>query len=144
MEGALAESYTGHMACSRPIDRVLHQPAPGALVCTPGSTDIGPMPTIVDRSSKKLLPIINLAVPLGNDAIESRVVDHHAEQTRGDLGGGEVVREPMLVVDGTECIVTNTATRGGIIGRGWTQRIHGLTSLTSRNHRMGPRRSVNR
>ena len=123
MEGGLAQPHTGHATRRSPVDHRLHQSAADALVLHSGLDRYRPDPD--DRGSfVEEVAADDLAVALSDHAIEPRMIDQHPEQPSGDFGGGEVAREPVLIIDRTECIVTDATTRGGIVRRGRAQRIH--------------------
>jgi len=71
------------------------RPAPPFCVC--GSTVIGPMPAIAERSSITLLPD-DPAVALGDHGIEARVVEGHRQQPDRDLDARKVGGNPCSVL----------------------------------------------
>jgi hypothetical protein len=123
MEGGLAQPHTRHATRCGPVDHGLHQPAPDSLVLDSGIDRYRPDPD--DRGSFiQEVAADDIAIALSAEG-----------KSRGNRCSS---------LDGAECVVTDATTRGGIVGRGRAQRIHGLTSLTIRNYHMCPRRSVNR
>src|SRR3984885_4712069 len=123
MEGALAQTHTGHVASRRAIDNVLHQPTTDTLILH-GGIDGDRADADDRRALIQEVAADDCSVSLGNDAVKSWVFQQHAKQPHRGLHGGKLTREAMRIVDRTECVIADSAARGGVMGRGETQRIH--------------------
>jgi len=115
VESRLHEAHADGALFFGAIQDRLHEPATDGGVLHRGvdrdRADAGDRVALVEAIAADDLP-----VALGDDDVESRVLEDPAQEARGDVGRRKIGREVVLRRDVRECVVADTTARIGVGG----------------------------